>query len=778
MSTRSRPIVVSLVARVSFLLSLAFFAAFSAAVAFWMFLNQTDQASRHLDELGRQRMLSTKMVSLAQQIEASSPHARDELQQTIDQFEATLIAFSDTNSTAVPSRKVPPSVIQVGNEMAASWTEFGPQLEILIDDDADSATRQQAQVLVLQQGPQMAELADQAVQAYRRHLEELQFRTWRFMVLVASLSFLLLLVGSFLTHHHIARPLHRLERTARKFRRRPAPSTSDSNKPHELQAMEQAFDAMADEIEKLVERLERQREFAESLIQHAPAGVVVHRQGNIILTNPRFLELTSVNDRAILENRNVLDFFLPKDQEEARALITDLAPMDPQGIRKELRLAKKGETPRTVEVISVPIKHDDGPATFTVFRDLTEHKLLTARMMQMDRVIAIGTLVAGVGHEINNPLTFVLGNLDYIKAQLETLQDHLGEEGPASSDQPWRPLVEELQEAAAEAHLGGQRIRDIVTELRTLSSSDDVPLQHVDVVDALESAISMAIAEIRPRAQLIRRFEAVPQVYGNESRLAQVFLNLLINAAHAIDEGDSANNTITVRTRKKESQIVVEIADTGCGISPDVVERLFDPFFTTKSPGEGTGLGLPICQQIVEAHDGVLLFDSAVGEGTTFSVMLPIDAADQDTPATEQPTGHTTGQRRLAIIDDEPLLLDTFTRHLGDDHQLHRFEAPQDFMDELERGERFDLIFCDLMMPGLSGMEIYEVIRQQYPDLLDRMVFMSGGATTPKARDFIDTVVPILLSKPFDFDTVRELIADIEPVGGGPGSHKEKTADH
>ncbi|HEX5746659.1 MAG TPA: ATP-binding protein [Archangium sp.] len=253
-----------------------------------------------------------------------------------------------------------------------------------------------------------------------------------------------------------------------------------------------------------------------------------------------------------------------------------------------------------------------------------------AQLLFADRLATIGQLAAGLGHEINNPLAFIVGNLDYVQQQL------LRTEGAPTPEEK-----QEMIEAIADARDGAERVSLIVRDLKVLSHPNDMERGPVDAVASLRSAVKVAAYELRDRASLVEELVAVPPVSGHKARLCQVFLNLLINAAHAIPPGQAARNEIRISTRMGGPRhVVVEVSDTGCGIPPENLERIFHPFFTTKPVGVGTGLGLSVCHGIITALGGEISVRSEVGRGTTFSVNLPLyeACAEQETSAQEEIT--------------------------------------------------------------------------------------------------------------------------------------------
>ncbi|WP_242337013.1 ATP-binding protein [Anaeromyxobacter sp. SG66] len=393
-------------------------------------------------------------------------------------------------------------------------------------------------------------------------------------------------------------------------------------------------------------------------------------------------------------------------------------------------------------------------------RDVTETRLLHTRLALADRLASVGTLAAGVAHELNNPLAYVSANLAFLSDRLERVGRLLTGAPPSPSD---AELARQLQDAVSEARDGAQRMRVIVRDLRTFSRGENDRSGPVDLAPVIESCINMARAEIRRRARLTRDLAPVPPVHGNAARLGQVFLNLLVNAAQAIAEGAPERNEIRVVTRTRpDGRVAVEVRDTGCGIAAEHLPRVFDPFFTTKPPGVGTGLGLSICHGIVTGLGGALEVESTPGAGAIFRVVLPSSPAPAAAAAASGTPGTAPGVRpraRILVVDDEPLVATVLQRTLQPDHEVVVAGAARQALAQLERGERFDAILCDLLMPEMSGMDLHRALVAAGDPHARRMLFLTGGAFTASARVFLDASGADCLEKPFELEALRAAIA-------------------
>ncbi len=398
--------------------------------------------------------------------------------------------------------------------------------------------------------------------------------------------------------------------------------------------------------------------------------------------------------------------------------------------------------------------------------DITDIKAVQAQLMQSDRLASVGMIAAGVAHEINNPLA-------YLGAALEFLAEHTDELMARS------PVRDEVLQALADARRGAERACSVVRDLRTFSGLREERRRRVELEPILESAIHVAMNEIRYRARLEREYGPAPAVVADEARLGQVALNLLINAAQAIPEGRLQEHEIRVVTATDAlGRAVFEVRDTGTGIPDEIVDRIFDPFFTTKPPGVGTGLGLSICRDIVAALGGELGVVRPASRGTTMRVSLPAAPAAPaaGAVAARPPPPAATGKRgRVLVVDDEPAVASALRRVLSPQHEVAVCGSAEEAIEAIGRGERFDAILCDLMMPGMTGMDLHEALARDAPDQASRMIVLTGGAFTDRSREFLARVPLPVCEKPFDSGALREIVRNVVgwdgpglPTHGGP----------
>ena len=383
-----------------------------------------------------------------------------------------------------------------------------------------------------------------------------------------------------------------------------------------------------------------------------------------------------------------------------------------------------------------------------------ERRLMQQQLLLADRLASVGMLAAGVAHEINNPLAYVLGNVEFALNRLATHAPESGE------------LVEVVQ-ALVHVREGSERIRHITRDLRVFChNGEDEPKRSLSVCKVMDSSISMAWNEIRHRARLTRNFERVASVVGDQNRLGQVFLNLLVNAAQALPEDRLEQNRIHVSIRAQGSSVAIEVEDNGCGMTVAQQKRVFEPFFTTKPPGVGSGIGLSICASIVREMSGEIQVESRSGQGTIFRVVLPAEerAALSTRPPQAEP--RALPPSRILVIDDEPALCAVIRRLLRHEHEVVGYTDASSALKLLQQDSAFDVVMCDIMMPHMSGIEFFAQLRNLDPELARRTLFMTGGAFTLPTRQFLASVSNPLLEKPFETAALHQIIAQVLDANG------------
>jgi PAS domain S-box-containing protein len=483
------------------------------------------------------------------------------------------------------------------------------------------------------------------------------------------------------------------------------------------------------------------------LIEAAPDAVAIGATDRLAYLNPAGLRLLGLPDSTQLQPAALAEHLHPEDRSVVDRCVRELLQGATPGAFN-LRLRRNDGGWVEVEIIAMLIEWDGRPAALAIGRDLGERRQLQAQLVQADRLAAIGTLAAGVAHEINNPLAYVLLNLEYLIRELPKLaqdQTQLGR------------LIERL----SEARHGAERVSAIVRDLRAFSREERDERAPVDLRRVLSSAAKIAAPEIAARGRLVEQYQDSSRVLANAARLEQVFLNLLINAAQALP-ADQQSGEVCVSLGSHGERVLVEISDTGAGIPPELLDRVFDPFFSTKPIGIGTGLGLPICHAIVTALGGEISVQSQPGRGTMFRVSLPKlrELPQSFTPAPGSLPQVAGPRARILIVDDELPVASMLARVLTEQHDVRVSTSGAEAL-ALLLAEEFDVVLCDLLMPGMSGMDLHRELAEKRPGMEGRLVFMTGGAFTPRAAAFLAGVDNARLEKPFDLARMRRMVLEL-----------------
>jgi PAS domain S-box-containing protein len=486
-----------------------------------------------------------------------------------------------------------------------------------------------------------------------------------------------------------------------------------------------------------------------ALIERLPDAVMLTGGGRFLYANPAFARLLGYERPEQLLGTTVLDRFHPDE----RSLMGQrpgaaLKSGEPQPAAESRLLARDASTV-TVELFDLPVVFGGAPTLMTIARDLRGRKEMEAQLQLADRMISVGTLSAGIAHEINNPLGYVIGNLGYLADGLSKLRG-LGQDRAVD--------VKGLEDALQEVWDGAKRVRNIVHDLKTFSRTDVERREAVDVRRVLEAAIRLAQNELRHTANVeVALPENLPSIEGDASRLSQVFLNVLINAAQAMPDRPSSQNLIRISAAAAEGRVSIEVRDNGSGMTPEVRRRIFDPFFTTKPVGVGTGLGLSIVHSIIKAMRGEVGVESVPGAGTVFHISLPVVVRPIFKGPPPAPVPRDL-HARVLVIDDEPLVGTSIRRVLAGEHDVIAVTQGADALRRIAAGERYDALLCDLMMPEMTGMDLHAELTRAVPEQAERMGFLTGGTFTKRASNFVERMGERTLAKPFSTEALRAFV--------------------
>lgn len=453
--------------------------------------------------------------------------------------------------------------------------------------------------------------------------------------------------------------------------------------------------------------LRRSDENFRTLIESTPDAVVIYREDRVLYANPA--AVTLLGDSRELVGRAVQDFVHPDD----RGLIVGDVRSMLAGVRtstlREVRLRAADGEEILSEVRSQRVQYRGIRAIASVGRDIRARRAEAARVRLGDRADAVRTLVAGLSHELKNPLVYVLANLEFALESVEEMKAAGGEE------------LDELVEGLTDAREGARRMREVIRPLRTYARADPELFSSVDLAEVIGEVLDrMRDEDADSAARISWDRVQLPIVRGGHEQLALVIGNLLENALQSLGEDPEAR--VSLRGWLDGESVTVEIVDTGKGIGGEDLQRLFDPFFTTHEPGGGAGLGLYISRELVRVHSGQLRVFSVPGEGTTVRLDLPAS-----------PDRH-----RVLVIDDEQRIGEMVARWL---RRVGITASPQtdarEALRQLKEGHDFDLILCDLKMPGMSGIEFYEALKGVDPGTAQRVRFLTGGAGSSREARFI-----------------------------------------
>jgi PAS domain S-box-containing protein len=503
---------------------------------------------------------------------------------------------------------------------------------------------------------------------------------------------------------------------------------------------------------------QRERWFSTTLRSIADAVVAVDCDSRITFLNPAAESLVGVKAEEVVGRHahEVLELAGWDHGADRSPLATALRTGQPVEVTEVSLRNQRTGSQHLIDDRAAPVADEKEVfGAVMVFRDVTEQKRLQRQVELSDRLASLGTMAAGVAHEVNNPLAVVVACGELLAGELAEQQQWLQTGGPLETQQR---SLESMTETLQSLQSAASRITRIIADLQVFSRP---PVSEVpgcaNLRRCAEWALCATAREFRHRARVITQFGDAPLAKADEAKLGQVILNLLLNAAHAIAPGNLERNQVRLSTGSDaQGRAVLEVADSGPGIPAELQQRIFEPFFTTKDVGIGAGLGLSICHGVVRSFGGEISVTSKPGEGAAFRVVLP--AFTPDLGPARSPA---MLRGRILVVDDEEIVRGVLARILAG-HEIHCTGSAQEAL-ELIRHQRFDLILSDLVMPSMTGMEFYEILLARQPELAQRVVFLSGGALTPKVAEFLHVVPNLIIDKPFEArylqDKLQELLA-------------------
>jgi PAS domain S-box-containing protein len=381
-----------------------------------------------------------------------------------------------------------------------------------------------------------------------------------------------------------------------------------------------------------------------------------------------------------------------------------------------------------------------------------------AQLIRSSRLAAIGQLAAGVAHEVNNPAASALLNLEVLEQEVHALAEDAAyaeeRDCPEVLFDSVRRVTREAEEAVRDSSEALRRIASVVKGLRGFVQISDSEVRRVCVDEAIDAALRLVQSQVRQRATVHCRFGSSREIVADRGKLIQVFINLLLNAAQAIESGGGGN--IEVLTMDSADGVLVRVLDDGPGVPAHAAPHIFEPFFTTKEAEHGTGLGLSLCADIIHRHRGKLELQKSE-RGASFEIFLPINTGLELPTPSEPPT--EVGRGRILVVDDDEGLVRAYRRWLGRKHDVIVAYDGEEALQLLEQDQEFDVILCDLMMPRFDGVALYEAVIAHKPHLLSRMVFCSGGPTSPRYQDFAKLPSIVFFDKPIPHDGFEQWVA-------------------
>lgn len=505
-------------------------------------------------------------------------------------------------------------------------------------------------------------------------------------------------------------------------------------------------------------------------VEQSPSSIVItDKDGAIEYVNPKFTQLTGYTSEEVIgKNPRIL-----KSGQQTPEFYKQLWDTIASGKewRGEFQNKKKtGELYWESASIS-SINNSAGVLThfIAIKEDITQKKQMEQILLQSEKMASIGTLAAGIAHEINNPIAYIDSNLKAIRKNLTVMMEFchtiknaieahskICSNGDTYLSDIFVRQKEKLNieyfltdtgDAVNESLEGTEKVKRIVTDLRDFSRSEKPEMKLANINDGLDKTINIVWNELKYKAEVIKEYGTIPEIECDIHKLEQVFMNILVNAAHAIEK----NGVIKIKTLYRDDFIIIQISDTGKGIPPENLKRIFDAFFTTKETGKGTGLGLSIAYKIIQDHKGTINVESEIGKGTTFTIKLPVNKSI------------SSKEYNILIVDDEIIVRDLLKKNINNYNPLITvylakggFEAA-----DLLHSFKFEVVLLDINMPGIDGFEVCNKIKHDEITKNTKVIIISGLEASEFREKSIEAGAMEFLEKPISSKRLFEVLDKI-----------------
>jgi PAS domain S-box-containing protein len=492
--------------------------------------------------------------------------------------------------------------------------------------------------------------------------------------------------------------------------------------------------------------LERSHRAFRQVIDSAPDGVGVMRDGKLLYANGALAECLGFASAAELVAMDPVELLHPADRDAARAHLQTVRNAK-NGETGQFRAIRRDGRASALEISTAYVDDFEGaPALVLFVRDVTERIELQTRMIMAERIIAAARLATGAALELSNPLAALALNTEFIEQELDKLAPKLSE-----------GALDDLRGALVEARESAERMRATVMDLRLIARADAGHAESVDLSRVVEPAINLSSIEVRKVAKVAADVADAPAVRAQAAGLLQVIIQLVLDAAEGMDPAQRERNAIEIAARERDDgRVSVEVSDNGPTPSVEAMARIFDPEPLTATPGV-VGRSLAVVKKMVEAMEGEIVAEPRPTGGMLVRVILP--AAERPSVSRARvvaDTPRSDARPRILVVDDEPMVTWSVRRVLGKEWDVVVAHSGEEALARIAAPDTsFDAVLCDVIMPGLTGMDVHAKIRERSPELAERVIFLTGGAFTPEVQRFLGGVANPKLDKPVQIEELR-----------------------